>query len=711
LHVLDDQPYLLPLHLFAGQRYPTRRLQRVEERGASPPVHEVRTERDVRVRARDGVELSANLFKPATGGRWPAVLNMDPYRKDDWGAAWDLSLGTYLAERGFVYCRLDARGTGSSAGVALDEYTAAETRDGYDAVEWLAAQPWCNGNVGMWGLSYGGFTSLQVAAEAPPSLRAIVPMQATDDRYTDDVHYVGGAMTVSELAQYAVSQVAMNAMPPLPEVWGEGWRERWLERLEATPVWLFEWARQQRDGPYWRQGSVAPDYGRIKAAILHFAGWMDEYVDAALRMQARCVNAVARRTIVGPWVHGLPDHAYPAPNIDWLHEMVRWFDRWLKGIDNGADSEPALAWFHRAPTPPERFPQRLNGEWRAIATWHGDGERQVLWLNAGEEPGRGTLGTEAAGSDDVDRFAHRPTAGVRAGSLCWGGGHRPNGLAADLRAEEHNGPVYTSAPLDEPLDILGRPVAVLHVSSSEPVAHLVVRLADVAPGGSVEQVSEGILNLTHRESHSQPAPLEPDHRYAVRVELRSAGYRFPAGHRLRVLVASAHWPVIWPSPGAAQLSIARGPTSPSRLELPLAPSASADVAVPPFRTESADLKEFGSESSEPYTWEVVDDRVAETVTVRTYEGSTMVLPDGQSKLFLSERLAMTGSERVPGEGRFENACEYRLEREGSTVRVRATGTTAARADKFDMRVRLRVDLDGEPFFERRWHELIERDLL
>ena len=107
---------------------------------------------------------------------------------------------------------------------------------------------------------------------------------------------------------------------------------------EATPVWLLEWARRQRDGAYWRQGSLAPGLRSASdAAILHFGGWMDEYVDAALRIQARCTEA-PRRTIVGPWVHGLPDHAYPGPNIDWLHELVRWFDRWLKGIENGVDA-------------------------------------------------------------------------------------------------------------------------------------------------------------------------------------------------------------------------------------------------------------------------------------------------------------------------------------------------------------------------------------
>jgi len=669
--------------------------------------------RDVGIPSRDGTRLSANLFLPAGdgGGPWPVVFNMDPYRKDDWSAGWDLTLGTYLTERGYAYCRMDVRGTGSSEGVALDEYTEAETRDGYDAVEWLAAQAWCTGHVGMWGLSYGGFTSLQVATLRPPHLRAIVPIQATDDRYTDDVHYVGGAMTVSELAQYAVAQVATNAMPPDPEAWGGGWRERWRERLEATPPWLLEWARQQRDGPYWRRGSVAPGYERIEAAILQFGGWMDEYVDAALRIQARCTRAAARRTIVGPWVHGLPDHAYPGPNVDWLGEMIRWFDRWLKGIENGVEAEPPLTWFQREFTPPERFPARLNGEWRAVTAWPSGDSSRVLSLDGGEEPGRGRLVTEAAGASGRDDLIHRPTAGARAGSLCWGGGHPPNGLAVDLRAEEPNGPVYTSPPLGEPLDVLGPPVVFLWLRSSEPVAHIVVRLGDVAPDGAVEQVSEGILNLTHRDSHADPSPLVPGQDHEVRIALRAAGHRFLPGHRLRLSLASAHWPVIWPSPGDARLLIARGPAAPSRLELPLAPADAEQVAPSAFAGPPVGLREFGKEDSEPMTWEAVEDPLAGTVTVRSREAATTTLPDGRSTLYLAEALQMTASERTPGEGRFENQCDYRLERDDLRVEVAADGTTIAGSTAFEWRIGLRVRLDGEPFFERSWAERIPRDLL
>lgn len=655
---------------------------------------------DVRVRARDGVELSVNLFLPlAATGPVPAILNIDPYRKDDWSAGWDLSLAAYLAAHGYAYARLDVRGTGSSGGVALDEYTEAETLDGHDTVEWLAGQRWCSGAVGMWGLSYGGFTSIQVAATRPPHLRAIVPIQATDDRYTDDVHYVGGTMTVSELAQYSVSQVAMNALPAAPGAWGSGWRERWRERLEATPVWLFEWARQQRDGPYWRRGSLAPDYGRIEAAILHITGWMDEYVDAAVRMQARCAGAAGRRTIVGPWVHGLPDYAYPGPNIDWLREMVRWFDRWLKDEPNGADAEPALTWFHRDPTPPERFPKRLAGEWRATSDWP-PAEPAALTLHLGS----GSLDDAPRAAAHATTFSHRPTAGIRAGSLCWGAGHPPNGLAGDLRLEADAGPAWVSAALDAPLDVLGVPVATLRVSATQPVAHLVARLGCVLPDGPIEQVSEGILNLTHRDSHAAPEPLEPGRPYEIRLPLRVAGYRFPAGHRIHLSLASSHWPVIWPSPGAGELTIHGG-----RLELPMAPGERA--APPAFSSEAPALAQVGSEVSEPTRWEVVEDEAGGTATVRTHEASLSTLPDGVSALFVGETLEMTASNAEPGVGRFVNDCEYRLDRGGHLITVIADGGIDTSPEAFDMTAHLRVDLDGEPFFERTWREVIPRDLM
>ncbi len=685
-------------------------------RPASPPRHEVDTRLGVWIPARDGVRLSANLWLPVPlaaepAARFPAILEMIPYGKDNWRRNADVARGTYFAKRGYVLCRLDVRGTGSSGGIALDEYTEAETRDGYDAVEWLAAQPWCTGRVGMWGISYGGFTSIQVAKLRPPHLRAIVPIQATDDRYLTDVHYVGGCVTASELSQYAVSQVAMNAMPPDPAIVGKGWRATWAARLDATPPWLFEWLRQQHDGPYWRPGSLAPDYDAIDAAVLNVGGWMDSYVDAAMRMQSAC--RAPSRTIVGNWVHGLPSSATPGPNLDELHEIVRFFDRWLKELPNGADAEPPVVWFEREFAEPEPFPDAWPGRWRAATAYpHPEAEPREWAFVGGQLPLVGRLLEAPDASSGADRYRHRPAVGTRA-SLSWGAGGPPNGLARDLRPDESLGPTYTSGPLDDPLEIFGVPEVVLHLASSASVASAVVRLADVAPDGTSAQVSAGILNLTHRRSHEHPEALEPGRVEEIRVPLRSAGYRFLAGHRLRVSVASAAWPVIWPSPEAAEFELWRGRSNPSRLILPVVPPAGGpgDTVVPRFKTSPADLPEVGAEGAgDPPVWQIQEDVIEGTVTVTIHDGGEDLLDDGR-RLYSAETLGLTASDADPARARMSADVVYRWHEREFDTEIRARSRQTSDASTFDLQVELEVDLDGEPFFRRGWHERIPRRLV
>lgn len=685
-----------------------------EPRPASQPDHEVGVLRDVRIPVSDGLELSANLWLPIArpdgpDERFPAVLEMIPYRKDDWRAASDEGRGEWLAARGFAFCRLDVRGTGNSPGIALDEYTARETQDGYDAVEWLAAQPWSNGNVGMWGISYGGFTSIQVAKLRPPSLRAIVPVMATDDRYTDDVHYVGGCVTVSELSQYAVSMVGMNALPPRPEDRGPAWAAEWRERLERTPVWLFEWLRRQHDGPYWRQGSLAPDYDAIEAAIFMIGGWMDEYVDPVLRMQERCT--APRRSLVGNWVHSLPDDAYPGPNLDWLHELVRFFDHWLKGIDNGVMDEPGFIAFRREYAEPEPFPIAWPGAWIAFPTWPpADLSERVLHLASGPLPLVGRLGTEPAGragAEAAERFRHRPTVGTR-GPFSWGAGGAPSGLGRDLRPDEAFGPTFTSEALEEPLDVVGIPVAVLAWESSAPIATAVVRLTDVAPDGTSAQVTAGILNLTHRDSHSDPTPLEPGVVANVRVPMRATAYRVLPGHRIRLAVASSAWPVVWPSPFPAEHAIH---LADSHLVLPVLPAGAGSLRVPPFKTTPAGVREVGRSTEEPPTWRVTEDVIDGSVTVTSSEFGETILPGGRSSLHAGERLEMTARDDDPARARMHNEVVYRLRDHGSEILVEASGTIRSTETDFHMNVGLRVTLDGAPFFERGWLETIPRRLV
>ena len=683
-------------------------------RRASEPRHAVETVWDARITARDGVKLSTNLWLPsgAADDRFPAILEMIPYGKDNWRRNADIARGTYFAERGYALCRVDVRGTGSSGGVALDEYTEAETLDGVDAVEWLAAQPWCDGAVGMWGISYGAFTSIQVAKHRPPNLRAIVPVQGTDDRYLTDVHYIGGCATVSELSQYAVSQVGMNAMPPDPAFRGDGWREEWLARLEATPPWLIEWLRQQRDGPYWRPGSLAPDYDRIETAVLNIGGWMDSYVDAAMRMQARC--SAPSRTIVGNWVHGWPSSAEPGPAVDELHEVVRFFDRWLKGIANGADEEPAITWFEREYAEPEPFPAILPGRWRAASAYPHPTVVERTWrFTGGSVPLAGALAADAEATDDgIDRYRHRPTVGTRA-ALSWGAGGAPNGLARDLRPDEVLGPTYTSAPLETAVEILGVSRVVLHLAVSAPVATAVVRLADVASDGASAQVTAGILNLTHRHSHTDPEPLVPGTVEEIVVELRPAGYRWLPGHRIRVSVASSAWPVVWPSPFPAEFELSRGPASASRLILPVIPPAGGpgDPTVPAFKTTPPALVDVGGEGAadEP-AWRITDDVIAGTVTVTVHDGGEDVLDDGR-RLYTAETLTMTASDADPATASMDADVVYRWQDHDFATEIRARSTQTSDAEAFHLSVDLAVDLDGEPFFGRSWRESIERRLV
>lgn len=683
-------------------------------------LHQVETRFGVPVVVRDGVALSANLWlpvpvpAPAPAGeeaRFPAILEMIPYGKDSWRRNADVARGTYFAQRGFAFCRLDVRGTGSSGGVALDEYTAVETQDGYDAVEWLAAQPWCTGAVGMWGISYGGFTSIQVAKLRPPHLRAIVPVMATDDRYRTDVHYIGGCVTASELSQYAVSQLAMNAMPPDPAFRPDTWRSDWLARLEATPPWLFEWLRRQHDGPYWRQGSLAPEYDAIDAAVLNIGGWMDSYVDAAFRMQARC--SAPSRTIVGNWVHSLPATATPGPNLDELHEMIRFFDRWLRGTPNGVDEEPPVTWFERDYAEPEPFPTSLPGRWRAASAYpHPSVRARTWWFDGGPVPLVGRLAEDGEPSAGVDDYRHRATVGTRA-ALSWGAGSPPNGLGRDLRPDEAFGPTFTSEPLAEAISILGVPEVVVHLEASAPVASLVARLTDVAPDGTSAQVSAGILNLTHRRSDAQPEALEPGRVEEVRLELRPAGYRFGVGHRIRLSLASAAWPVIWPSPFPATFRLHRGGATTSRLVLPVIPAAGGpgDLPVPAFKTTPPELPEVGGEgTSDTPVWRITEDVIDGTVTVTIHDGGEDVLHDGR-RLYAAETLSLTASDSNPAIASLDADVVYRWREHAFETEIRATARQTSTAEAFDLAVALEVDVDGEPFFRRRWSEAIPRRLV
>jgi putative CocE/NonD family hydrolase len=530
--------------------------------------YEVRVVEHEWVPLADGTRLAARLWLPVAAEPVPAVLCALPYRKNDGVAAGDDQEMRYLAGHGYAGVRVDLRGTGDSEGLILDEYTEREQLDCVETIAWIAARPWCDGAVGMTGYSWGGFNSLQVAARRPPALKAVMSFYASDDRYADDVHYRGGCVLAMDMLTWATTMLAFNAMPPDPR-FVEGWRERWLERLDATPPFVASWLAHQRRDDYWRHGSVSEDYGAVACPVYAVGGWTDGYTDAVFRLLEGL--SVPRKGLVGPWGHNDPLRGVPGPAIGILAEQVRWWDRWLKGVDNGIDREPVLrVWLQDWVDPATEVDER-PGSWAAEETWPSPRLRRHELVLAGEELTDGP----AKGDGAPRAIRGLQTCGLDGGAWC-ADGHSPD-LPPDQRAEDGKSLCWTSAPLAAPLEILGRGEAALELSADRPHALVAVRLCDLAPDGTSLLVTRGLLNLAHHAGHERPEPLEPGRAYAVHVSLDAIGHRFGAGHRVRLAVSPTYWPIAWPSPEPVTLTVLGG-----RLILPERPPRPDDAALPPF---------------------------------------------------------------------------------------------------------------------------------
>lgn len=475
----------------------------------------------------DGARLRARAWLPADAEQHPvpALLEYLPYRLDDWTSVRDSERHPYYAAHGYASVRVDVRGAGGSDGLFEDEYSPAELDDGIEVIRWLSEQPWCDGGVGMFGISWGGFNSLQLAERGPDALKAIVTVCSTDDRYDNDVHYMGGALLAIDMSAWAGTMLAFASRPPLPEVVGDGWVDQWRERLEQQrplgPIWL---AHQERDD-YWRRGSACENYDGIQAAVLAVGGWSDPYRDTVLRLLEH-LKAPAKG-IIGPWSHQYPDRGLaPGPSIGFLQETLRWWDRWLKGAGTGVEADPRLRAWVNDPEPPATYIEERSGHWVGVP-WPGDAPVHETGLGTERVLVRSPWST----GQDAGRFF-------------------PFGNAADLppdqRAEDGRS-VSIDLPVgDEPLDLLGKAVARLRLRSTHDRGHVIVRLCDVAPDGSSTLVTRGVLNLLKRDGMDRAVPLTPGEDVDVEVPLVAAGYRFAPGHRLRIALSNHYWPWIWP---------------------------------------------------------------------------------------------------------------------------------------------------------------------
>jgi uncharacterized protein len=507
----------------------------------------------------DGCRLAARIWLPedAEEDPVPAVLEHLPYRKNDGTAIRDAARQPYLAGFGYAAARVDMRGTGESDGLIEDEYSTEEEDDAMEVIAWLAEQPWCTGAVGMWGISWGGFNALQAAARRPPALKAIMTLCASDDRYADDVHYRGGCVLALDMLHWASSMLTWSARPPDPRL-RDDWRETWLQRLEAGTSWIEPWLAHQRRDDYWKRGSVCEDYAAIECPVYAVGGFVDGYTNAVPRLLEGLSGP--RKGLIGPWAHAFPDDALPGPSIGFLQECVRWWDHWLKGIENGVMDEPMLrVWMQESIEPRASYEVR-PGRWVGESSW----PSLNIAVRRSQLPGSGEHAVRAPQSTGSE-------AGV------WTASGQAADLAGDQRVDDARSLVFDFEPLAEPLEILGTPAVTLELAIDRPLGLACVRLCEVFPDGTSALVTRGLLNLAHRESHEEPKLLEPGARYEVRVPLDVIAHSFPVGHVLRVAVSPAYWPWVWPSPEEATLTVFGG-----ALELPVRAPQPIDDTLPPF---------------------------------------------------------------------------------------------------------------------------------
>ena len=576
----------------------------MEEQFSQIGPHPYRSIENVWIPMRDGVKLAARVWMPDNAEQYPvpALLEYIPYRKRDWRRLRDEELHSYLASYGYACIRVDIRGSGDSEGAPQDEYVKQEQDDGVEIIAWLASQSWCTGKVGMFGISWGGFSAIQVAARQPPGLKAIITHCSTDDRYTDGDHWMGGCIQETFFTWGAYATL-IGARPPDPAIVGSRWREMWMQRLSNLDFHVANWLTHQHRDDFWKHGSVAEDYSQIKCAVYAVGGWADHFNSTVSRLMARL--ECPRKGLIGPWNHSFPHTAALGPSIDWLSEMLRWWGYWLKGEDTGIMQEPMYrVWMqHEAAM---RGMREIPGHWVAEEAWPSPCTKHLNYHLVG-----GTLDEHCA-AEGVRTLTPMQTVGVTAPARYYRDLGLDIGLPTDQRIDDARSLTFDSAPLSEDIEILGAPSVTLHLSADKPVAFVAVRLNEVEPDGLSKRISFCVFNLTHRTGHESPEPLEAGKRTRVRVDLHDCAHRFSAGNRIRLAMSTTYWPAFWPSPEPATLSLHTGE---SMLDLPIRPRRVADAQLKPFgsafvpRNSGRTILVPATPESKVYEWDVAREKL------------------------------------------------------------------------------------------------------
>jgi putative CocE/NonD family hydrolase len=664
----------------------------------------VRVIENVFIPLADGTRLAARIWLPddADAAPVPGILECIPYRKRDGTRTRDEPMHGFFAAEGYAAVRVDMRGSGESDGLMDDEYLPLEQSDAVEVIAWIAAQPWCSGKVGMMGKSWGGFNCLQVAALRPPALAAVLTVCSTDDRYADDIHWMGGCL-LNDNHWWGAIMLAYQSRPPDPELVGERWRDMWRRRMEHLPFFPAIWAARPRRDAYWEQGSICEDFSAVACPVLAVGGWADAYTNAVPRLLAGLT--VPKLGIIGPWAHLYPHDGAPGPAIGFLQEAVRWWDRWLNGVDNGVTDGPMLRAYLEDWAPPSTSRREVPGRWVGEDVWPSPRIVPRTW-----HFGRGFL-ADTPRPDEVPVSVRSPEyCGMAVGE--WMGVGIPGEAPADQRLDDGFSLVFDSDRLPDRVEILGAPEVVLRLSADRPRAQVCVRLSDVAPDGAATRVSYAVLDLTHRDGHARPERLPVGEPVTVRFQLNDCGHAFPAGHRIRVAISTAYWPLVWPAPEAATITL--DPAG-SRLVLPVRPPRPEDAAIafgPPVAAAPTP------------TTIVAPGHLARSHALDLITGEARYRTVGEGGVFgegtvrfddIGTEVSHSLTRDLTIRGDDPNSARYRVEqsidlgRDGWRIRIETLTEMTSTPKTFRLAGSVRTFENGSAFVERRWDETIPRD--
>lgn len=662
--------------------------------------HRVHETPDMGIVLSDGCRLSARVWMPedAVKKPVPAILEYIPYRKRDGTLPRDEMMHPYFAGHGYAAVRVDMRGCGDSQGLIADEYTEQELADAEEVIAWLAAQPWCSGSVGMMGKSWGGFNCLQTAFRQPPALKAVVSVCSTTDRFADDIHFKGGCLLGENFGWGAV-MLSYSSRPADPALRAD-WRADWLNRLEAEPWLAPRWAGHQARNAYWKHGSVCEDYVRMTIPVQIWGGWADNYMNTVAALVGNVPAPV--KGIVGPWVHQYPHTAVPGPQIGFLQEALRWWDRWLKEVPNGAENDPAYRVYRLDSEAPDASAKHRAGTWVAEAAWPSARvKREVLHL--GLAPGALPRAPGYLSHIEGEVRAEIATPqhlGMHTGEFF------PMGLNAEMPGDQAGDDAmsvcFDGPTLEVPLDLIGAARLSLRLTSDAPLGFVVARLCDVGPDGASVRIAHGMLNLCHRGGMENPAPLLPGQAVEVAFDIDQMAYRLAPGHHLRLALSNSYWPFVWPSPQAGKLMLTAG-----RLDLPVHQGAEAEWA-PPAAEHASPWKHKmlrGGKTTRKIESDLITGKVA--LVIRDDLGDTENLSHGlQAGETMTELWEVHPDD--PLSARAVHTWEQRLSRGDWRVRTEVHAEMTASASRLRLQARLTAYEGEERIFERLFDEEVPR---